>query len=301
MKTIRFFFKLLLPLGLMAMFFQGCYTQFATMREEDSSYRQEQQSVDQNDSTYYGEDNDNWQPHRYIGFSYYYPGWNSYWAWDYGCVYPTYWDPWYWGPAFYIGYSYYPHHWGYWYSYSMHDSYRHDYSSGQFMNRNSGYLRTGNNRQTGAVRSGYAGVGTTYNGRGETSRGNVTLPRTAGSGATQSGHAVTTRTSRNTSTGVTTSRQRGNWFSPNVQQPRHRDQSNTTINRTSRTGSSHSRQKLQSQGTTNGQSRSSQQSSPPSYSPRQSTRSSSPSSAPASRNNSGSGGSRQSGGSGRSR
>ncbi len=94
MKTMILYFKLLLSFGLMAIFFQGCYTQFVPTRDEDLSYRQEQQSAVQNDSSYYGEDNDNWQSHQCLGFSYYYPGWNSYWSWDYGCVYPSYWDPW---------------------------------------------------------------------------------------------------------------------------------------------------------------------------------------------------------------
>jgi len=67
-----------------------------------------------------------------------------------------------------------------------------------------------------------------YNGRVATSQGGVNLPRTAGSVATQSGSTVTTRTSRNSSKSVSTVRQRGSWYSPSVQQPRHRDQSTMT-------------------------------------------------------------------------
>ncbi|MGD0036183.1 MAG: hypothetical protein ABSC53_02680 [Bacteroidota bacterium] len=294
MKTIEFFFKLLLPLGLMAILFQGCYTQFVPTREEDLSYQKEQQSAVQSDSSYYGEDNDNWQSHQCLGFSYYYPAWRSYWLWDYGCVYPTYWDPWFWGPAFYIGYSYYPYHWGYWNSYSGY-GYRHSNYPRSFVTRNSGYQRGGNSRLTGTARSGYAGIGTTFNGRVETSRGGVNLPRTAGSVSTQSGSAVTTRASRSSSRSVSTVRQRGSWYSPSVQQPRHRDQSTTAMSRSSRTGNSHNRVYSRSQGSSNGQSRSSGRS----YSPQPSTRTSSTSSAPASRNDGGGG--RQSGGSGKSR
>ncbi len=294
MKTMIFYFKLLLPFGLMAIFFQGCYTQFVPTRDEDLSYRQEQQSNVQNDSSYYGEDNDNWQSHQCLGFSYYYPSWNSCWSWDYGCVYPSYWDPWYWGTAFYMGYSYYPHYWGYRNYYSGY-GYGHSYYPRSFVTRNFGYQRSGNSRLTGTTRSGYAGVGTTYNGRVGTSQGGVSLPRAAGSAATQSGSAVTTRTSRNSSRSVSTSRQRGNWYSPSVQQPRHRDQSDMTTSRRSRTGSSHGHVYYRSQGSSNGQSRTSGRS----YSPQPSTRTSSTSSAPASRNDGGGG--HQSGGSGRSR
>ena len=245
MKTIKLFLKLILPLGLIAVFFQGCYTQVAATRGEDLSYQEEQQPVAQDDSTYYGEGNDNWQSHPYLGFAYYYPGWNSYWSWDYGCVYPSYWDPWYWGPAFYIGYSYYPHHWGYWTGYA---GYRYGYSSRQFMTRNSGYLRSGNSRLTGAARSGYTGTGAAYNGRVDVSRGNVNLSRTAGS-------TVTTRTSRSSSTSVSASRQRGSWYNPSVQQPLHRGQSTASTNRRSyRISSSHPRA-YRSQGASSGQSR----------------------------------------------
>ena len=286
MKTIIFYFRLLLPLGLMAILFQGCYTQFVPTRDEDISYQKEQQSAVPSDSSYYGEDNDNWQSHQCLGLSYYYPAWQSYWSWDYGCVYPSYWDPWLWGPAFYSGYSYYPHHWGYGNSYSGY-GYGHSNYPRSFATRNSGYLRSGNGRLTGTARSGYAGIGTTYNGRIKTSQGGVNLPRTAGS-------AVTTRTSRNSSKSVSTVRQRGSWYSPSVQQPRHRDQSTMTTRRSSRTGSSHDRVYSRSQGSSNGQARSSGRS----YSPQPSSRTNS-TSAPASRNDGGGG--RQSGGSGRSR
>jgi hypothetical protein len=313
MKTMIFYFKLLLPLGLMAILFQGCYTQFVTMREVDSSYQEEQQSTVQNDTTYYGEDNDNWQSHRYLGFSYYYPAWHSYWSWDYGCVYPSYWDPWYWGPAFYVGYSYYPHSWGYWNSYPGYDHWGYNHSgygsyynySHPFVTRNSGYQRGGNSRQYGSARSGNAGTGSMYNGQSGASRGEVNLPRTAGRVGTQSGSSGITRTSRSTSGGISTSRQSSNGrYNPMVQQPRHRDRSTTTISRSYRTGGSHSSGLARSQGTSSGQSRSSERSSAPSYAPQPSTRtnpppSSAPSSAPAPRSDGGGG--RQSSGSGRSR
>jgi hypothetical protein len=303
MKAMIFYSKILLPLALMVILFQGCYTRFVTMREEEPSYQQEQQSADQNDSTYYGEDNDNWQSHQYLGFSYYYPAWRSYWSWDYGCIYPSYWDPWYWGPAFYVGYSYYPHYGGYWNSYPGYGHWgyggHHNYSH-QFVTRNSGYQRGGNSiRNYGATRSGNvsaAGSGTVYNGQGGTSRGDVNLPRTAGSVSTG-----TTRISRSASSGVSTYRQSSSGrYNPSVQQPRHRDRSTTTTTRSYRIGSSRSSGQSRSQGTSNGQTRSSERSSAPSYTPQPSTRTSSaPSSAPAPRNDGGGG--RQSSGSGRTR
>jgi len=95
MKTMILYFKLLLAFGLMAIFFQGCYTQFVPTRDEDLSYRQEQQSAVQNDSSYYGEDNDNWQSHQCLGFSIIirleFILVMGLWM----CV-PSYWDQWYW-------------------------------------------------------------------------------------------------------------------------------------------------------------------------------------------------------------
>jgi hypothetical protein len=184
MKTIKLLLTLPLFLGLMAVLFQGCYTQFATAKEDESSYEQEGQNSGQSDSTAYDNANydndDNWQSHNYFGFSYYYPGWRSYWAWDYGCVYPTYWDPLWWGPAFYAGYEYYPHHWGYWDSYSRY-GYGHSNYYRSFVTRNSGYQRGGNNlRNYGVGRSssyGTAGTGTIYNGRVGSTGGSINLPR----------------------------------------------------------------------------------------------------------------------------
>ena len=274
MKTMRFFFKLLLPLGLMAILFQGCYTQLMTSREEYPSYREEQQSAGQYDSTYYGEDNDNWQTHQYIGFSYYYPSWRSYWAWDYGCVYPTYWDPWWWG-SIYFPYDYYPHYWGYRYPsygyYGHHNLYGHSYASytRPYRIRNSGYQRGGGSRGAyGTVRlTPYGDVGSV--------RGNVNRSRVAGA-ATQTGRYGATKNTQGRSTtgisgrGNSTNRQRGGWYNPSVQQPRHRDQT-----------------------------RSSERSSSPSYSPRPSSRPSSAPSSPSPRNDGGGrsgGGERSSGG-----
>jgi hypothetical protein len=197
MKTIRLLLTLPLFLGLMAVLFQGCYTQFASMKEDESSYEQEGQNSGQSDSTAYDNANydndDNWQSHNYIGFSYYYPGWRSYWAWDYGCVYPTYWDPLWWGPAFYAGYAYYPHHWGYWDSYSRY-GYGHSNYSRSFVTRNSGYQRGGNNqRNYGIGRSssyGTAGTGTIYNGRSGSTGGSINLPRASSTRTQQSGTGI---------------------------------------------------------------------------------------------------------------
>jgi hypothetical protein len=293
MKTMIIFLKLLLPLGLMAFLFQGCYTQLMTTHEEDSYYQPDQQSAGQSDSNYYDENNDNWQSHQNLGFSYYYPSWQSYWSWDYGCVYPSYWDPWYWGPAFYVGYSYYPHYWGYGGRYWGYNG--HSYNSRSYMTRNFGYQRGGNNRQTyGAARSGNTGTGSMYNGQTGTNRRDILL-RSAGS-------TRTTRTSRGVSTGISTNRQSSSGrYNPSIQQPRHRDQSTTTINRNYRMGSPRGSGHYRSQGSNNGQIRTSGRSSAPSYSPQPSSRTSSGSSSSAPRNDGGSGGGRQSGGSGRSR
>jgi len=200
MKTIRLLFTAPLSLGLMVVLFQGCYTQFASIKEEESSYQQEAQNSSQSDSTAYDDtiynNEDNWQPHNYIGFSYYYPGWRSYWAWDYGCVYPTYWDPLWWGPAFYAGYAYYPHHLGYWDSYPR---YGHSYYSRSFVTRGFGYQRSGNNlRNFGDGRSssyGTTGTGAIVNGRVGSASGNINLPR-ASSTRTQVSGSGTLRSHR---------------------------------------------------------------------------------------------------------
>jgi hypothetical protein len=302
MKTMKLFFKLFLPFAFAAIFFQGCYTQFVTMHEEEPSYQQEGQTADQNDENYYGEDNDNWRSHQYLGFSYYYPGWRSYWSWDYGCVYPSQWDPWFWGSVYYPYYSYYPHSWGYGYSYwgyphyssyGGYGGYHYTHTSSPYGTRNSGYQRS--TRQTyGAARSGNAGTGTTYDGRVGSNRGDVTLPRTAGSISTQRGAAATTSTTRSGSSGVSTGRRSSSGqYNPAVQQPRHRDQNTTTTTKSSRSSG-----QSRGQGASSGQSRSSERSSAPSYTPQSSPRSSAPSSSPAP---SSGGGGRQSGGSGRSR
>ncbi len=202
MKTIKLLFTLPLFLGLMAVLFQGCYTQFATIRENESSYEQEGQNPVRSDSTAYDstnyEDYDTWQPHNYIGFSYYYPGWRSCWAWDYGCVYPTYWDPLWWGPAFYVGYAYYPHSWGYWDSYPRY-GYGHSNYYRSFMTRNSGYQRGGNNlRNFGDGRFssyGNAGTGTIVNSRVGSTGGSINLPR-ASSTRTQLGGTGTLKSHR---------------------------------------------------------------------------------------------------------
>ncbi|MGD0590931.1 MAG: hypothetical protein ABSA44_09045 [Bacteroidota bacterium] len=182
MKTIRLLFTLPLFLGLMAVLFQGCYTQVATMKEDEPSYEQEGQNSVRTDSASYDNANydndDNWQPHNYLGFSYYYPGWCSYWAGDYGCIYPTYWDPLWWGPAFYAGYAYYPYRWGY--SYSRY-GYGHSNYSRSFVTRNFGYQRGGNSlRNFGVSRStqyGNIGTGTIYNGRVGSTGGSLNLSR----------------------------------------------------------------------------------------------------------------------------
>lgn len=89
MKTMKLIFTQVLSMGLVIILFQGCYTRVATIQEEESSYQQEEQQAP--DSSYEHNDYDNWQSHNYIGFSYYYPQWHSYWGWE-GCIYPTYWD-----------------------------------------------------------------------------------------------------------------------------------------------------------------------------------------------------------------
>jgi hypothetical protein len=289
MKTMRFLLKLLLPLGMMVILFQGCYTQLVTSREEEPNYQQEQTGA-QNDTNYSGEYNDNWQSHPYLGFSYYYPAWQSYWSWDYGCIYPSRWDPWFWGPVYYPEYAYYPHHFGYWNYYSGHSHYfaptGYTYSSRPFATRNSGFQRSGNTRQSfGGQRSVSAGI----------SRRDVSLPRAAGSVNFQSGSNGSVRASRGASSNVSTSRQSaGGRYNPSVQQPRHRDQSSSPINRFFRIGSSRSNGRLRNQGTGN-------QSSAPSYSPRPSPQTSSPQSSPAPKNDGGgrSGGGERSSGGGR--
>ena len=296
MKKHLYLNALLLPLGMMAILLQGCYTQVATLREEEPSYRQEEQYSQQNDSTYNNDDNNGyWQPHNYVGFSYYYPGWCSYSAWDYGCVYPGYWNPWYWGSAFYLGYSNYPHYGGYWNSYSKYNHWAlggHYNNMRQFATRNSGYQRNGSGRGSYGIAGSNGSVGS------GAVRGGVALPRDA-STTVQTGRYNTTKNLRSGYSGVSTSRQSSSRYNPSVQQPRHRDQSAATTNRSYRNGSSRGHENYRNQGSSNGQSRSSGRSSAPSYSPQPSSRTNSAPSTPAPRGDGGGG--RQSSGSGRSR
>jgi len=280
MKTIKLLLTLPLFLGLSVFLFQGCYTQFAMMKEDESSYEQEGQNFGQSDSTAYDnanyDINDNWQPHNYIGFSYYYPGWCSYGAWDYGCVYPTYWDPLWWGPAFYAGYAYYPHYLGYWDSYPRY-GYGHSYHHRSFVTRNSGYQRGGNNlRNSGVERSSTyrnTGTGTINNGRVGSTGGSINLPR-ASSTRTKQGGTGTLKPHRGST--VSSSSSRGS----------------------SRGRGATLRRNGNSQGHSQSRVRQSQSGAPaPRYSQPQ-QRTSSPQSAPSQRND---GGGQRSSGSGRSR
>ena len=297
-KQIRLY-AFLLTVAMIALVLQGCYTQIATTREDEPSYRQEESYSQQNDTTAYN-DNENWSAHPYIGFSYYYPSWRSNWAWDYGCVYPTYgdswyWNSWYWSPAFYAGYYYYPHYWGYGNYYSHYSHWGFDGRYRNFhshVSRNTGYQRGGSRGASGVVRS----TSNSNVGSGSVREG-VQLPRNSGTSAGQAGRYSGSRDSRG---GFTGNRQAaGRRYNPSVQQPRHRDQSAAT-NGNYRIGRSNNRGSFRSQGSSNGQSRSSGRSSAPSYSPQPSTRSGSSSSAPAQSGNSG-GGRQSSSGSGRSR
>ena len=296
MKKQKYLPAFLLSIGMMVFFLQGCYTQMASIREEEPSYRQEEQYSQQNDSTYNNEgENENWQPHNYVGFSYYYPGWCSYSTWDYGCAYPAYWNPWYWGPAFYLGYSYYPHYGGYWNSYSRYNHWAfggHYNNLRQYATRNSGYQRNGSGRVSYGIAGSNGSVGS------GAIRGGVALPRDA-STTVQTGRYNTTKNLRSGYSGVSTSRQSSSRYNPSVQQPRHRDQSAATTNRSYRNGSSRGHENYRNQGSSNGQSRSSGRSSAPSYSPQPSSRTNSAPSTPAPRGDGGGG--RQSSGSGRSR
>ena len=288
MKKQKYLPALLLPVGMLILLLQGCYTQVATIQQEEPSYRQEEQYTQQNDSTY-NNDSDNWQPHNYVGFSYYYPGWCSNWAWDYGCVYPTYWDPWYWGPAFYIGYSYYPHYWGYWNSYSGYNRWaygsRFNYSR-PYASRNIGYQRSMSSRGTNGVLRSAANNNI---GSGLV-RGGVVTSHNPGT-AVQSSRYNTSKNSRIGNINASSSRQSNSGrYNLSVQQPRHRGQGSASTNRSYRSGNS------RGQGSINGQSRTSGRA--PGYSPRSSTRTSSAPSGSASRNDGGGG--RQSSGSGRS-
>jgi hypothetical protein len=279
-------FALLLPLGMLLFLLQGCYTQFATYREEDPSYNKEEGSYSQqDDSTSYGE-SENWQPRQDIGFSYYYPSWSSYRVWGDGCIYPSYWDPWFWGSAFYVGYSYYPHYWGY-YPRNNYWGYNHQYNGHLYAGRNTGLHR------------GSSLWGTYGNVGGNSIRGSITAPINSTGTTLQAGSYRTGRSSQNAAGGVSSNRQTGgNRYNPSIQQPRHRDQGGTT-GRSSRVGSSRGRAYYGNQGSSSGQVRSSGRSSAPSYTPQPSTRSSSAPSSPAPAPRSDGGGGRQSG-SGRS-
>ena len=307
MKTIRLLLTLPLFLGFVVVLFQGCYTQLATTQDQELSYQQEDTSYQQEeqpahdqsyDSNFYN-DYDNWHSRSYIGFSYYYPSWRTSWGWD-GCIYPSYWDPWY-SPSYYPAYGYYGYN-PYWYSYPAYGYYsnHHGYNRHQYATRNSGYQRGGNlHRNGGTVRSSTSGTtetGSIYNTRGVSIRGSA-IPNATSTGTRQNGTSTTTvRSSRSgvvtpghSSGRVSTGRSsRGNGQS-SVRQQRTQNRSTPRIGRSQGATVQRGSSSRNSEGSSGQPSRSS---TPPPQ------RTSPPPSAPAPRND---GGEQHSSGSGRSR
>jgi hypothetical protein len=315
MKTIRLLLTLPLFLGLMAVLFQGCYTQLATMHDEELSYQQEDTSYQQEeqpasnqsyDNNYY-DDYDYWHSRSYIGFSYYYPSWRTSWGWD-GCIYPAYWDSW-WSPMAYPYYGYSPYY-SSWYSYPAYGYYStpygYTYNTRQYATRNSGYQRGGNARRDGVVRSSTSGsteTGAIYDGRAGSVRGNITIPNAISTGTRQGGTSpATVRSSRSgavapgqSSGRVSTGRSSRGTSQPSVRQSRTQSGSTPRIGR-SRGATVQRGNSSRSSGGSSGQS--SRSNTPaPSYTPPP-QRTSPPPSAPAPRS---SGGEQRGGDSGRSR
>jgi hypothetical protein len=307
MKTIRFLLTLPLFLGLSVVLFQGCYTQLATTKDEESSYQQEESSYQEEeqpatnqsyDNNYYN-DYDDWRSRSYIGFSYYYPSWRTSWGWD-GCIYPAYWDPWY-SPSFYPYYGYSPYY-SSWYSYPTYGyyltPYGYNHNTRQYATRNFGYQRSGNARRDyGVVRSTTSGsteTGTIYDSRGGSVRGNITIPNATSTSTRQVGtNPATVRSSRSgavtpgqSSGRVSTSRSSRGTSQPSVITPRTVRSRGTSVQRGSSSRSAE------------GSGSSSRSDTPaPTYTPPP-QRTSPPQSAPSPRND---GGEQRSSGSGRSR
>ena len=231
MKTAAFSFALPILFAGASLITQGCYTRLAMVDDESEAYVRDEEKPAATDTTAATND-DQWYPHRYVGFEYYHPAWTVGYSYD-----PWYVDPWYdtpWGPGCgYYGWwgppivsYYYPtrfYYGGYGYSnWAYHNS---GFRSGVPGSRAAGYRRTG-----GTVRTDYRGSASLPGGgslspAGGLSRGaTVTSPGLPAAGTRRvDGRTVpTTRSTSPAATGATrraapaTSR-------PAVQQPQHRD------------------------------------------------------------------------------
>ena len=157
----------------------GCYTQLATVHEDDDRYSSEQYASDDStratqapaDEYDRGFEDGYQRSARWrVGFAYYYPTWSSYWAYD-----PWYYDAYpYWGGWCGTAYlTYYPHIAYPWYYYSSFHSYYYPnyayrygyyprYSGGGniYATRNSGSRRAGtNDRRDGGISRGTSSGG----------------------------------------------------------------------------------------------------------------------------------------------
>lgn len=170
--------KLLIPVTIpvASLFIQGCYTQLATVHEE------EEPQVAAEDSTRSGNDYDSyhrWRDSYHVGFDFYYPAWSAYWFYDPWWYSPAYYDPWWCGsPVAYWRYPYpyygyyprfayfaYPH---YYYSYPYY--YPGFVARATYATRNSGVRRSGSGDRSGywsgrgTAAGGVGYSGTTYGG-----------------------------------------------------------------------------------------------------------------------------------------
>lgn len=178
-------------LGLLILVASGCYTQLGSTREDDRGSGAYTASQDDNDSGYaensdydrgqsgYYND-DGWNSHARLGFSYYYP--SSYWpSYAFTAAYADPWcydryyayDPWWCGtPIVGYGYGYYPSHFyyaPYYYYYPPAYYYGHTYASVPVKR---GTRDFGDTRGAGGTR----GVGETRYDAPATDRGGYNLP-----------------------------------------------------------------------------------------------------------------------------
>ena len=198
MRTKYIFWLIASVAALLLFVLSGCYTQVATVREEQPQARQDYDTLQDHPEGYAAEGDTNYEEnenppvvnnyygngwHPWAGFNYYYPSyyWPSYAfgvAYNDPWFYDSYWayDPWWCGTP-YIGYPYYGSYYSRpaFYGYGIYSPYYHHYyaNGGTFH----GTRIFGSAR--GSVRRGAAAGGTDYRGASTNTGSTSSLPAPA--------------------------------------------------------------------------------------------------------------------------
>ncbi|HVN49325.1 MAG TPA: hypothetical protein VMU30_10970 [Bacteroidota bacterium] len=238
METTKKILMIAVPVVLSAALFSGCYTQLAsTQDEEENGYNDNRSYAAQEPFDSTNNDAGNYYDDDYrrscMGYFYCVPTWQASWYYG-GCVYPTwsYWDAWWmtagWAyPAYYYYGGYHPYYGGYWH---RHNGYYGHYSSQPQGVRSGGFTRANFNGRNEFDFARSSNIDNT---------GNMIMPsagRTTSAAARTSG-AVSTSTRAATSQPSGTYRtstvgRSSRTYSPSIQQPQYRNQSNGTRNQT---------------------------------------------------------------------